>query len=170
MQKISNSSSTESELEALEIEIIKETQNITKNETACCFNKSEISNNQEFLPELLSNINNQIPMQYLPQNTNSEITRINNNIHILDQNNRLVLKKIKSYREQNDYLIASLILTISILLCCNPILLTVGAFSIPSLTSNSQHTIIICMKICMAIAWILFAIELISCILYLITA
>jgi len=192
MQKISNSSSTDSELEVLEIEITTDTQNnktknIIKDEIIDIIPNKLQTNNQKLPPKLPPKTNNQIPLPQLPprfiqnnnpqlppQNmaqiiySNTEITRINNNIQILDQNNKNVLKKIKSYKEQNDYLITSLVLTIGILSCCNPILLTVGTCIIPKSTSNSQRRIMCWMKIWMVISWILLTIKIISWIIYLI--
>ena len=206
MRKTSNSSSTNSELETLDIEITTDvqnnkTKNITKHETIGIIpSKPQIPLPKIPLPQMSNNQipNNQIPniqipnnqihlpqmqAQYAPQYTqnnnphlppqnmariiypNTEITQINNNIQILDQNDKIVLKKIKSYEERNDYLLASLILTIGILSCCNPILLTVGVCMIPDSTSDRQRGIMHWMKISMVISWILLAIEIIICLI-----
>lgn len=191
MRKTSNSSSTDSELEALEIEINRETQNdktknINKHEiNGIISNNPQLPNGQILPPKLPPKTNNQIPLpqmstQYVPQCVqnnnpqipsynmaqttylNTEITRINHNIQILDKNDKVVFKKIKSYQEQNDYLIASLIFAIGIFSCCNPILLTIGKCMLPNSTSDKQRWIMTWMTIAMIFSWILFAIGIIT--------
>lgn len=184
-----NSSSVTSELEELEIEIINENQNhelkkVTHDEVLPgtkqnsglpitspnlppkpqqTFNQNQACYFQNWNPQTtpINNINQPIPNYNSQGKIYEHVTQINNNIHILDNNNKLVFKRLKEYQEQTNYLIAALILTISILFGCNPILLTVADCMIPKTTSNRQQQIMFWIRICMIISWILFIIEII---------